>query len=123
MGRQSNRREITAVTLVQVQKTVHRMKIRNLVWSFPVLLALAPLSLRAQEPSSEPPPAAAGNPNQPAYQPKFPGDPARSDSEAGALGYMRVVVRAQKEYYKKHNKYADSLQALVNTGSVTRRMA
>ena len=30
------------------------------------------------------------------YQPKFPGDPARSDSEAQALGYMRVVIRAQK---------------------------
>ena len=99
------------------------MKIRNLVWSFPVLLAFGPLNLQAQEPSSAPPPAASTNPNQPAYQPKFPGDPARSDSEAGALGYMRVVTRAQKEYYKKHNQYAESLQALVNTGSFTRRMA
>jgi hypothetical protein len=31
---------------------------------------------------------------QPAYQPKFPGDPARSESEAKALGYMRTVLRA-----------------------------
>jgi len=108
--------------LVQVQKTVLRMKIRNLVWLFPVLLALVPLTLRAQDPSSAAPPPAS-NPSQPAYQPKFPGDPARSDSEAGALGYMRVVTRAQKDYYKKHNKYADSLQSLVNTGSFTRRMA
>jgi len=99
------------------------MNIRNLVWSLPVLLALASLPLRAQEPASAPPPVPSTNPNQPAYQPKFAGDPARSDSEAGALGYMRVVTRAQKDYYKKHNKYADSLQALVNTGSFTRRMA
>jgi hypothetical protein len=57
------------------------------------------------------------------YQPKFPGDPARSDSEAAALGYMRVVVRAQKQYNKKHDHYAASLADLVNTGSFTRRMA
>jgi opacity protein-like surface antigen len=57
------------------------------------------------------------------YQPKFPGDPARSDSEAGALGYMRVVIRAQKDYNKKHNEYATSFMDLVNHGSFTRRMA
>ena len=28
------------------------------------------------------------------YQPKFKGDPAKSDSEAAALGYMRTVLRA-----------------------------
>src|SRR6267142_5850581 len=57
------------------------------------------------------------------YQPKFPGDPARSDSEAAALGYMRVVVRAQKEYNKRHDQFATSLADLVNNGSFTRRMA
>lgn len=95
------------------------MKIRKLVWSFPVLLALAPLAVFAQETPANPP--ASGT--QPAYQPKFPGDPARSDAEAEALGYMRVVVRAQKEYNKKHSHYAETLQSLVNTGSFTRRMA
>ena len=61
---------------------------------------------------------------QTAYQPKFKGDPARSDSEANALGYMRTVIRAQKQYYKKNNdKYASSLMDLVHTGSFTRRMA
>ncbi len=39
------------------------------------------------------------------YQPKFKGDPAKSESEAAALGYMRTVLRAQKIYYKKNNKY------------------
>ena len=59
---------------------------------------------------------------EPPYQPKFPGDPARSGSEAAALGYMRTVIRAQKEYKKKNAKFAPSLNALVHTGSFTRRM-
>jgi len=56
------------------------------------------------------------------YQPKFAGDPARSESEAGALGYVRTVIRAQKLYEKKNNKYATSLSDLVHTGNFTRRM-
>src|ERR1700687_3271851 len=59
---------------------------------------------------------------QTAYQPKFKGDPAKSDLEAAALGYMRTVLRAQKIYYKKNNKYAASLADLVHTGSFTKRM-
>jgi hypothetical protein len=59
---------------------------------------------------------------QATYQPKFRGDPARSDSEAAALGYMRTVLRAQKLYKKKNDKYAASLAELVHTGSFTRRM-
>jgi hypothetical protein len=59
---------------------------------------------------------------QTAYQPKFPGDPAKSDSEASALGYMRTVLRAQKVYRKKNGKYAPTLAALVHTGSFTKRM-
>jgi hypothetical protein len=62
--------------------------------------------------------AAAGT-----YQPKFKGDPARSESEAQALGYMRVVVRAQKTYHKRHDKYAASLVDLAGTESFTKRMA
>jgi hypothetical protein len=57
------------------------------------------------------------------YQPKYPGDPARSESEALALGYMRVVLRAQREYKKRHDKYADSLAALAGTASFTKRMS
>jgi hypothetical protein len=56
------------------------------------------------------------------YQPKFKGDPAKSDSEAGALGYMRTVLRAQKLYKKKNDKFAASLSDLVHTGSFTKRM-
>jgi len=67
--------------------------------------------------------AALASAAQTAYQPKFKGDPARSDSEANALGYMRTVTRAQKQYYKKNDKYASSLMDLVHTGSFTPRMA
>lgn len=59
---------------------------------------------------------------QTTYQPKFKGDPAHSDAEAGALGYMRTVVIAQRLYKKKHGDYATSLASLVGSGSFTRRM-
>ena len=59
---------------------------------------------------------------QTTYQPKFHGDPARSDSEANALGYMRTLIRAQHQYQKKNDKYAVSLSQLVHTGTFTRRM-
>jgi len=57
------------------------------------------------------------------YQPKFKGDPAHSEAESAALGYMRVVLRAQREFKKRHDKFADSLSALAGTGSFTKRMA
>lgn len=59
---------------------------------------------------------------QAVYQPKFKGDPARSDSEAAALGYMRTFLRAQKIYKRKNNHYATSLLDLAHVGSFTRRM-
>src|SRR5437588_9380617 len=59
---------------------------------------------------------------QAAYKPKFPGDPARSNSEAAALGYMRTVLRAQRQFNKKNNHFATSLAELVHTGSFTKRM-
>jgi hypothetical protein len=58
----------------------------------------------------------------PEYQPKFPGDPAHSEAEAVALGYMRTVANAQRAYYKMHNAYATSLAELAGHGSFTRRM-
>jgi hypothetical protein len=100
------------------------MKLRNLALFLsilPVCGAAAQTSpSQAQSQTGTPAPSAEA---QTPYQPKFPGDPARSDSESAALGYMRVVVRAQKLYSKKHDQYATSLTDLVNTGSFTRRMA
>ncbi|MFB3915874.1 MAG: hypothetical protein ACE14M_04055 [Terriglobales bacterium] len=56
------------------------------------------------------------------YQVTSPGDKALSQSEAGALAYMRTVVAAQRAYKRKHGHYAESLQALVGSLSFTRRM-
>lgn len=86
---------------------------------------------RAQQPAMQQPPAQQapspepGLPQAPAttYQPKFPGDPAHSDAEALALAYMRVVIRAQNLYQKRHQHYATSLPELAGTGSFTKRMA
>ena len=82
------------------------------------ILALAFAQEQASTPSTTRPGTAPS-----AYQPKFPGDPARSESEAQALGYMRVVLRAEREYKKKHVKFTDSLVALGGTASFTKRMA
>ena len=78
---------------------------RGIQWTAVMVLALC-VAVAAQTP----------------YQPKFKGDPAKSDSEAAALGYMRTVIRAQNIYNKKNNKYAASLADLVHTGSFTKRM-
>ena len=75
-------------------------------------------ALAQSEAATQPPAQAAGT-----YQPKFAGDPARSDSEALALGYMRTVLRAERAYKKKHGKYATSLAELAGTASFTKRMA
>jgi hypothetical protein len=67
------------------------------------------------------PPLAAQIPAS-TYQPKFPGDPAHSDSEAEALAYMRVVLRAQHRFQKQYDHFATSLNELVHSGSFTKRM-
>jgi hypothetical protein len=79
-------------------------------------LALAACTIFAPVPS-----VAAQTP-APTYQPKFTGDPARSDSEAAALAYMRVVLRAQHRFQKQYGHFATSLAELVHSGSFTKRM-
>ena len=66
--------------------------------------------------------AVQSSPESSTYKPKFPGDPARSDSEAAALAYMRVVLRAQHQFEKHYDHFATSLAELVHTGSFTKRM-
>lgn len=77
-----------------------------------------------QTPPASLPPEQNAPPAQsaPTYTPKFPGDPARSDSEAAALAYMRVVIRAQRLFNKQYDHYATSLAELVHSGSFTKRM-
>lgn len=72
----------------------------------------------------DPPPGAGAAPQVPptTYTPKFKGDPARSDSEAAALAYMRVVIRAEKQFNKQYSHYALTLAELVHSGSFTKRM-
>jgi hypothetical protein len=77
---------------------------------------------QTQTPESQTPPVQTAPPATP-YKPKFAGDPARSEAESSALGYMRVVLRAQREYKKRHNEFAKSLPALAGTGTFTKRMA
>ncbi len=89
--------------------------------AFAIFLSLAVIGWfsiagRAQ---TEPAPTAA----QSTYQPKFRGDPAKSEAESQTLGYMRTVVRAEKIYYKRHNEFPSSLSTLAGTGSFTKRMA
>ena len=84
-----------------------------------VLLARGQSSAPSSAQSSAPPTAQAAA----TYQPKFAGDPAKSESEAQALGYMRTVLRAQHAYKKRHDKFAETLEALAGTGSFTKRMA
>jgi len=82
----------------------------------PIFLCTFATILCAQEPA--PAQTAPGS----TYTPKFKGDPARSDSEADALAYMRVVVRAEKQFNKQYGHYAITLNELVHTGSFTKRM-
>ena len=84
-----------------------------------VIIVLATMATLAQTPSAQAPPAPQA---QAAYQPKFAGDPAHSDAEAAALGYLRTLVGAQRIYYKRHQTYATSLHELAGQGSFTRRM-
>jgi len=82
--------------------------IASIAFTIGALFAMVP-AVAAQEASST-------------YQPKFPGDPARSDSEAAALAYMRVVLRAQHRFEKQYGHFATSLTELVHSGSFTKRM-
>jgi hypothetical protein len=83
------------------------------------LLAAALMGMAARAQTQPAAPPAAPTP----YQPKFRGDPAKSEAEAQTLGYMRTVVRAEKIYFKRRNEYAPSLLALGGHGSFTKRMA
>ncbi len=89
-------------------------KREELVALIAVILLSAPVFARTQAAPLQAPSSA--------YQPKFPGDPARSDSEAAALAYMRVVIRAQRQFNKQYGHYATTLNELVHSGSFTKRM-
>jgi len=88
----------------------------------PLLLTLAIPAL-AQLPAdySRPEQNEPGTPPS-SYTPKYKGDPARSNSEFDAIAYVRVVVRAEKQFNKQYGHYALTLNQLVHTGNFTKRM-
>lgn len=92
---------------------------KNSVIRFFAILATLALAASILGPSS---PALALQTPSGTYQPKFHGDPARSDSEAAALAYMRVVIRAQRQFNKQYNHFATTLNDLVHSGTFTKRM-
>ena len=98
----------------------------NRSWLCARLLAIIVIAAAALASAQNAAPVAAPVQSAPTtsdtYKPKFPGDPARSNSEAAALGYMRTVLRAQREFNKKNDHFATSLAELVHTGSFTKRM-
>ena len=88
-----------------------------LLWAVPFICLFAACWSFAQDTAPATPQAPTST-----YQPKFHGDPARSDSEAAALAYMRVVMRAQVVFNKQYGHYATSLSQLVHSGTFTQRM-
>ena len=69
-----------------------------------------------------PPASLPAEQNAPGYLPKFHGDLSRSDSEAAALAYIRVVIRAQHQFTKQYGHFATTLPELVHSGTFTKRM-
>src|SRR5579863_4414590 len=88
----------------------------------PLLLLCLIFSIAASLAAQQAPPLPSDQNAPSTYTPKFHGDPARSDSEAAALGYMRVVMRAQVVFNKQYGHYATSLKQLVHSGTFTERM-
>ena len=97
---------------------------RNVAPVFIVSVILSIGSWACAQQSEPASPSETGGPQTAgsAYTPKFKGDPARSDSEAAALAYMRVVIRAQHQFNKQYGHYANTLADLVHSGSFTKRM-
>lgn len=90
-------------------------------WRFLTIALIFACAIPLLAQQSEAPPPAPQTP-APTYTPKFHGDPARSDSEAAALAYMRVVMRAQVGFNKHYGHYATTLRELVHSGTFTQRM-
>lgn len=96
------------------------MKKSALILSLMFVLAMAGFAQLAAD-YSRPEQDTAGTPPS-SYTPKYKGDAARSDSEFAAIAYVRVVIRAEKQFNKQYGHYALTLNELVHTGNFTKRM-
>jgi hypothetical protein len=112
---------LRTLPLTTLTNACRKNSVRLLTILSAILLAACALSAQDAPPAPSTPPAAPV-PQAPAYTPKFAGDPARSDSEAAALAYMRVVLRAQHQFEKQYDHFAVTLADLVHSGSFTKRM-
>src|SRR5207302_536601 len=92
-----------------------RMKLPALILVLAIALA-APLAAQLPADYSRPEQNTSGAPPS-TYTPKYKGDPALSDSEFAALAYMRVVIRAEKQFNKQYGHYALTLNQLVHSGN------
>jgi hypothetical protein len=101
-----------------MKKNRLQMLIFSVTLGLAILLSKTPSVAQQSEPAPATPPAQTA----PAYTPHYHGDPAHSESEFGALAYMRVVMRAQVVFNKHYGHYATSLSQLVHTGTFTERM-
>lgn len=108
-------------TRMTVRSFVLKKNPTHLLATFAAIVLLA-CTLSAQDSTAPAPAPQAATPSGPVYQPKYHGDPARSDSESAALAYMRVVMRAQVGFNKHYGHYATSLTQLVHSGTFTQRM-
>ena len=125
--------ELTLAAVKRPRTCPEKRMNRTLASILTVILALifaasgiAQQTQPAAPPAQTPPPAADQTPSTPppapTYTPKFKGDPARSDSEAAALAYMRVVIRANRAFNKQYDHFALTLNELVHSGTFTKRM-
>ena len=108
------------MTLRTARRSTTRNKLSIQLSSLFSAIVLTACALAQDAPPAPSDPPAA--PQAPTYAPKFAGDPARSNSEAAALAYMRVVLRAQRQFNKQYNHFAVTLAELVHSGSFTKRM-
>jgi hypothetical protein len=116
LSRKSSRRRLGGNEQSRVSCTLSAL----LIAVFIALFALfVPPTFGQQDSVASPPQAQSSTQT---YQPKYRGDPARSDSENLALAYMRVVLRAQRLFNKKNGHFATSLPELVHSGTFTKRM-
>jgi hypothetical protein len=102
--------------------TVNKNSLHTSIFAFSFVLSQAVIMSALTKSPQQAAPADQASPTAPAYTAKYHGDPAHSDSEAAALGYMRVVMRAQVGFNKQYGHYATSLTQLVHSGTFTQRM-
>ena len=98
------------------------MKLLGPIFASLFIIAVSVPAQQTPSQPTEPAPSPQTTTPTPTYTPKFKTDPAHSESEAAALAYMRVVMRAEVGFNKQYGHYANTLAQLVHSGTFTQRM-